>query len=184
MLYFSNFTTHIPPYKALDYVLHGVRGVGHALVAFLPNYTRREGGVRVGGVSPFTPRYKQPEQPEPISNVFKLVRTTTVFNQNPSAFDNVSETQQEPDVEVVPETQPDPQPVTSRRSHRRKEVPEKTSKPTITRCSKVEKVALARAYIDISEDPFVGNKRTRNFENVLEPSVFQQCVMTPTGRKT
>ncbi|KAL8249605.1 hypothetical protein R6Q59_006473 [Mikania micrantha] len=61
---------------------------------------------------------------------------------------------------MVPETQPDAQPATLRRKHRRKEVPEKITKPSITRWSEVEEVALARAYIDVSEDSFVGNNQT------------------------
>ncbi|KAL8233361.1 hypothetical protein R6Q59_019461 [Mikania micrantha] len=77
------------------------------------------------------------------------------FNQHSPTFENVSESQPKPEVEVAPETQDDPQPATSRRRHRRKEVPEKTSKPTIIRWSEVEKVALARAYIDVSENSFV-----------------------------
>ncbi|KAL8255274.1 hypothetical protein R6Q59_033495 [Mikania micrantha] len=36
----------------------------------------------------------------------------------------------------------------------------KKTKPSITRWSEVEEVALARAYIDVSEDPFVGNNQT------------------------
>ncbi|KAL8215302.1 hypothetical protein R6Q57_004751 [Mikania cordata] len=43
------------------------------------------------------------------------------FNQNPPVGDNVSENQPNPDVDVVPETQPDAQPASSRRRHRRKE---------------------------------------------------------------
>ncbi|KAL8250662.1 hypothetical protein R6Q59_034355 [Mikania micrantha] len=82
------------------------------------------------------------------------------FNQNSHAFDNVSENQPEPDVDVVLETQHDPQPASSRRRHRRKEVPEKTTKPSITQWSESEEVALARVFIDVSEDPFVGNNQT------------------------
>ncbi|KAL8229074.1 hypothetical protein R6Q57_013974 [Mikania cordata] len=44
--------------------------------------------------------------------------------------------------------------------HIRKEVPEKTTKSSITRWSEVEEVALARACIDVSEDPIVGNNQT------------------------
>ncbi|KAL8250711.1 hypothetical protein R6Q59_034404 [Mikania micrantha] len=65
------------------------------------------------------------------------------FNQNSPAGDNVYENQPDPDVDVDPETQPDAQLASSRRRHRRKEVPEKTTKPTITRWSESEEVALA-----------------------------------------
>ncbi|KAL8208830.1 hypothetical protein R6Q57_008242 [Mikania cordata] len=88
------------------------------------------------------------------------------FNQNSPAGDNVSDNQHDPDVDVVPETQPDGQPASSRRRHRRKEVPEKTTKPSITpkpsitRWSESEEVTLARAYIDVSEDSIVGNNQT------------------------
>ncbi|KAL8229146.1 hypothetical protein R6Q57_014046 [Mikania cordata] len=44
------------------------------------------------------------------------------FNQNSPAGDNVSDNQQDPDVDVVPETQPDAQSASSRRRHRRKEM--------------------------------------------------------------
>ncbi|KAD6796117.1 hypothetical protein E3N88_07013 [Mikania micrantha] len=101
------------------------------------------------------------------------------FNQNSPAFDNVYKNQLEPDVDVVPEAQPDAQPATSRRRHRRKEVIEKTTKPSITRWSEVEEVALARAYIDVSEDPLA-----RNLGNALEPSFFRQWVVTPTRQTT
>ncbi|KAD3068226.1 hypothetical protein E3N88_36106 [Mikania micrantha] len=82
------------------------------------------------------------------------------FNENSHAFDNFSENQPEPDVDVVSETQPEAQQTTLRRRHRRKEVPEKTTKPTITRWSEVEEVTLARAYIDVSKDLFVSNNQT------------------------
>ncbi|KAL8259341.1 hypothetical protein R6Q59_027294 [Mikania micrantha] len=61
----------------------------------------------------------------------------------------------DPDVDVVSETQPNAQPASSRRRHRRKEVHEKTTKPSITRWSESEEVTLARAHIDVSEDPIV-----------------------------
>ncbi|KAL8216499.1 hypothetical protein R6Q57_023336 [Mikania cordata] len=104
------------------------------------------------------------------------------FDQNSPAFDNVSENKSEPNVDVVPKTQPDPQPASSRRRHRRKEVPEKTTKPSITRWSESEKVALARAYIDVSEDSFVGNNQTSTeFWRRVRAQFFRQWVVTPTG---
>ncbi|KAL8239166.1 hypothetical protein R6Q59_015733 [Mikania micrantha] len=45
------------------------------------------------------------------------------------------------------------------RRHRRKEVPEKTTKPTIIKWTESEEVALVRAYIDVSEDLIVGNNQ-------------------------
>ncbi|KAL8227089.1 hypothetical protein R6Q57_016921 [Mikania cordata] len=45
-------------------------------------------------------------------------------------------------------------------THQRKEVPEKTTKPSITRWLEYEEVALARAYIDVFEDLIVGNNQT------------------------
>ncbi|KAL8189680.1 hypothetical protein R6Q57_029246 [Mikania cordata] len=97
------------------------------------------------------------------------------FNQNSLVGDNVSENQPNPDVNVVPETQPDVQPASSRRRHRRKEVPGKTTKPTIIKWMESEEVALVRAYIDVSEYPIVGNNQTSSvFWSCDEQHAFRQ----------
>ncbi|KAL8264926.1 hypothetical protein R6Q59_023056 [Mikania micrantha] len=126
-----------------------------------------------------------PNNPNPFLTFSNWYPQQPFFNQNSHAFDNVYENQPEPDVDAVPETQPDAQPATSRRRHRRKEVPEKTTKPSITRWSESEEVALARAYIDVSEDPFVGNNQTSSeFWKRVRAQFFRQWVVTPTGRTT
>ncbi|KAL8252116.1 hypothetical protein R6Q59_035809 [Mikania micrantha] len=102
-------------------------------------------------------RYKQPRLVLTFANLYTQ---QPFFNQTSPTFENFSETQPEPDIEVVPKTQPDPQPATSRQRHRRKDVLGKTTKSTITRWTEVEELAQARANIDVSEDPFVGNNQT------------------------
>ncbi|KAL8192463.1 hypothetical protein R6Q57_027648 [Mikania cordata] len=82
------------------------------------------------------------------------------FNQNSPVDDNVSDNQPNPDVDVVPETQLDAQPASSHCRHRRKEVPDKKTKPTIIKWTESEEMALVRAYIDVSKDPIVGNNQT------------------------
>ncbi|KAD5961458.1 hypothetical protein E3N88_12931 [Mikania micrantha] len=112
--------------------------------------------------NPFMNCYRpqvDPNNPNQFLTVSNWYPQPPFFNLNLPAFDNVFENQPEPDVDVVPETQLDAQPATSCRRHRQKEVPGKTTKPTIARWSKVEEMVLARAYIDVSEDPFVGNNQ-------------------------
>ncbi|KAL8249085.1 hypothetical protein R6Q59_005953 [Mikania micrantha] len=107
------------------------------------------------------------------------------FNQNSPAGDNVSDNQHDPDVDVVPETQPDAQPASSRHRHRRKEVPEKTIIPSITRWSESEEVALAHAYIDVSKDSIVGNNQTSSdFWRRVRHHFFRQWIVVTTGRTT
>ncbi|KAL8252468.1 hypothetical protein R6Q59_036161 [Mikania micrantha] len=79
------------------------------------------------------------------------------FNQNSPAGDNVSENQPDPDVDVVPETQPDAQPASSRCRHRRKEVPEKTTKPTITRWSEYEETRETPVFLAMGRGSYRTN---------------------------
>ncbi|KAL8217650.1 hypothetical protein R6Q57_021023 [Mikania cordata] len=66
------------------------------------------------------------------------------FNQNSPVGDKVFENQPNPDVDVVPETQPDAQPASSRRRHRRKEVSGKTTKPTIIKWTESEELQTSK----------------------------------------
>ncbi|KAL8256937.1 hypothetical protein R6Q59_028978 [Mikania micrantha] len=99
------------------------------------------------------------------------------YSQNEPTGDNVSDNQQDPDVDVVPETQPDAQQASLRHRHRRKEVPEKTIKPSITRWSESEEMALARAYIDVSEDLIVVQHHNNRKSGENDESVMNEALM-------
>ncbi|KAJ0835972.1 hypothetical protein HanRHA438_Chr16g0761471 [Helianthus annuus] len=71
-----------------------------------------------------------------------------------------SQPEAEPDVEVVPETQPEPVQETSKRgkrSHKKKDKDAPRRTKNIIKWTKEEEFALTRAFVDISEDEETGN---------------------------
>ncbi|XP_035845879.1 uncharacterized protein LOC118492170 [Helianthus annuus] len=74
-----------------------------------------------------------------------------------------SQPEAEPDVEVVPETQPEPVQETSKRgkrSHKKKDKDAPRRTKNIIKWTKEEEYALTRAYVDISEDEETANFQT------------------------
>ncbi|KAM0065577.1 putative glutathione transferase [Helianthus debilis subsp. tardiflorus] len=70
-----------------------------------------------------------------------------------------SQQQSEPDVDIVPETQPEPERETSKRDRRshKKETNEPRRKHSYLNWTKEEEYTLARAWLEVSEDPEIGN---------------------------
>ena len=71
-----------------------------------------------------------------------------------------SQPEAEPDVEVVPETQPEPVQETSKRgkrSHKKKDKDAPRRTKNIIKWTKEEEFTLTRAWLDISEDEETGN---------------------------
>ncbi|KAF5758222.1 putative glutathione transferase [Helianthus annuus] len=74
-----------------------------------------------------------------------------------------SQPEAEPDVEVVPETQPEPVQETSKRgkrSHKKKDKDAPRRTKNIIKWTKEEEYALTRAFVDISEDEETANFQT------------------------
>nr|XP_043630374.1 glutathione S-transferase T3-like [Erigeron canadensis] len=82
-------------------------------------------------------------------------------------------TQPPPDFETVQETQvpiPDPAPTRKKRSHANKNPDEPQEKPNQINWSREEQMALARAWLEVTEDPLVANyqRETKYWSQIRE----------------
>ncbi|KAM0037576.1 hypothetical protein Hdeb2414_s0013g00404841 [Helianthus debilis subsp. tardiflorus] len=84
------------------------------------------------------------------------------FFQVPQNYQNVGGLQTSPEIETVPETQPEPEPVveapkrsSSKRSHKKKETSGPRRKGDYLAWEKDEEYVLAKAWLDISEPPML-----------------------------
>ncbi|KAJ0878883.1 hypothetical protein HanRHA438_Chr10g0444971 [Helianthus annuus] len=126
------------------------------------------------GVSsrPVNPNTSQPQQPFNLQDMdpnmlsyAAFLSGATPFGQPTFGFGQAggsqpSQQQAEPDVDIVPETQPEPERETSKRgkrSHKKKEANEPRRKHSYLTWTKEEKYTLVRAWLEDSEDPDIGN---------------------------
>ncbi|XP_022023461.1 glutathione S-transferase T3-like [Helianthus annuus] len=96
-----------------------------------------------------------------LSGATPFVQPTFGFGQ--AGGSQPSQQQTEPDVDIVPEKQPEPERETSkrgRRSHKKKETNEPRRKHSYLNWTKEEEYTLARAWLEVSEDPEIANFQT------------------------
>ncbi|XP_021975343.1 uncharacterized protein LOC110870470 [Helianthus annuus] len=94
-----------------------------------------------------------------LSGATPFVQPTFGFGQ--ASGSQPSQQQPEPDVDIVLETQPEPERETSKRgkrSHKKKEANEPQRKHSYVSWTKEKEYTLVRAWVDVSEDPDIGNK--------------------------
>ncbi|KAJ0530817.1 putative glutathione transferase [Helianthus annuus] len=124
---------------------------------------------------PMNPNTTQPQHPFNLQDMDPSMLTyaaylsgATPFVQPTFGFGQVggsqpSQQQVEPDVDVVPETQPElvaEKSKRGRRSHKKKEANEPRRKNTYLNWTKEEEFTLARAWLDVSEDHEIANFQT------------------------
>ncbi|KAF5761300.1 putative No apical meristem-associated domain-containing protein [Helianthus annuus] len=105
------------------------------------------------------------------------------FGYGQSGGSQPSQPESEPDVEVLPETQPEPVQETSKRgkrSHKKKEKDAPRRTKNIIKWTKEEEFTLTRAWLDISEDEDTGDvgvltKTLEEFERTKCPFTYYKC---------
>ncbi|KAM0032278.1 hypothetical protein Hdeb2414_s0016g00473241 [Helianthus debilis subsp. tardiflorus] len=93
-----------------------------------------------------------------LSSATSFVQPTFGFGQ--AGGSQPSQQQPESDVDIVPETQPEPERETSKRgkrSHKKKEPNQPRHKDSNVSWTKDKKFTLVRAWVDVSEDSEVAN---------------------------
>ncbi|KAF5819312.1 putative glutathione transferase [Helianthus annuus] len=124
---------------------------------------------------PMNPNTTQPQHPFNLQDMDPSMLTYAAYLSGATPFvpptfgfgqaggSQPSQQQAEPDVDVVPETQPEPVPEKSkcgRRSHKKKEKDEPRRKNTHLKWTKEEECTLTRAWLDVSEDHEIANFQT------------------------
>ncbi|XP_035829990.1 glutathione S-transferase T3-like [Helianthus annuus] len=119
---------------------------------------------------PANPNTTQPQTPYNLQDMDPSFLTYAAYLSGAPPFvpptfggSQPSQPEAEPDVEVVPETQPEPVQETSKRgkrSHKKKDKDAPRRTKNIIKWTKEEEYALTRAYVDISEDEETANFQT------------------------